>query len=305
MNNHTVTTIIDQEKCNGCGLCELVCPNRTISMINNKAVVTGDRSQNCGHCAAVCPVDAIQVSAIDDSAFSFETFRVGDRWLPPGHFNTQELIRLMRSRRSCRNFSDRPVDRRVLQDLVKTGISAPSGTNSQKWTFSILPTRQALMELGEQIGQFFHRLNRMAEKPWLRRLLKAIGKPQLDNYYKEYYDSVREGLEEWEQSGRDLLFHGAAAGIVVGSRPGASCPMEDAMLATGNILLAAHSMGLGTCLIGFAVSAMNEDASIKRFIGIPDEETVYAVIALGYSTEKYRGLAGRRKPVVRVFEGEK
>ena len=49
---------------------------------------------------------------------------------------------------------------------------------------------------------------------------------------------------EWEQNGRDLLFHGATAVIVVASKPGGSNPKEDALLATQNILLAAHSMGL-------------------------------------------------------------
>jgi nitroreductase len=130
-----------------------------------------------------------------------------------------------------------------------------------------------------------------------------LGKKELDQYYRDYYDSVEEGLTEWQQNRRDLLFHGATAAIVVGSKPGASCPAEDALLATGNILLTAHAMGLGTCLVGFAVSAMQESPAIKRFIGIPDDEIVYAVIALGYSTEKYRGLAGRKKPVVRVFAG--
>ena len=78
--------------------------------------------------------------------------------------------------------------------------------------------------------------------------------------------------------------------------------MEDAMLATQNILLAAHSMGLGSCLIGFAVEAMRNDPRIKPFIKIPAEETVYAVIALGYPDEAYRRLTGRKKAVVRYFE---
>ena len=39
----------------------------------------------------------------------------------------------------------------------------------------------------------------------------------------------------------------------VATAPGASSPKEDALLASQNILLAAHAMGLGTCLIGFAV----------------------------------------------------
>jgi nitroreductase len=75
--------------------------------------------------------------------------------------------------------------------------------------------------------------------------------------------------------------------------------MEDALLATQNILLGAHSMGLGTCLVGFAVAAMQKDSRIKVALGIPPEEPVYAVIALGYPDEVYQRTAGRKKPVVR------
>jgi nitroreductase len=110
-------------------------------------------------------------------------------------------------------------------------------------------------------------------------------------------------LEEWEVSGKDRLFHGATAAIIVGSKPGASCPTEDALLATQNILLAAHSMGLGSCLIGFAVSALKESPAIKSSIGIPDDETVYSVIALGYPDESYEAVAGRKKAETRYFEG--
>ena len=113
---------------------------------------------------------------------------------------------------------------------------------------------------------------------------------------------VSENLVEWEQHQRDRLFHGATAVIVVGSKPGGSCPMEDALLASQNILLGAHSMGLGTCLIGFAVAAMQNDPTIKKFLKIPDEETVYAVIAMGYPDEEYEGLTGRKRFELRYFE---
>lgn len=302
MINRTVATRIDQEKCNGCELCVKVCPSDTISMQDGKATVTGDRSLQCGHCAAVCPVDAVQVDTIDEQSLSFNRFELANEWLPHGEFDTARLVQLMASRRSCRNYTDRAVDRSTLEDLVKIATTAPSGTNCQNWTFTVLPDRAAVAELGERVGAFFRKLNRLAEKRLLRKSLKIIGKPELDNYYQEYYQSVVEGLREWEQYGRDRLFHGANAVIAVASKPGGSCPMEDAMLATQNILLAAHSMGLGSCLIGFAVEAMRNDPSIKTFIKIPAEETVYAVIAVGYPDETYERLTGRKRFELRYYE---
>jgi len=302
MIDRKVTTVIDPEKCIGCGLCVKVCPSETISMQDDKAWVTGDRSLQCGHCMAVCPVDAVRVDAIDAQSLSFNSFNIENSWLPCGESDTARLVQLMASRRSCRNYSEQTVDRSVLEDLVKIGTTAPSGTNSQNWTFTIFPDPTAVNEFGQRIGSFFKNLNRMAEKRWMRKALKLIGKPALDNYYREYYPSVKDGLREWELSGRDRLFHGATAVIVVATKPGGSCPVEDALLATQNILLAAHSMGLGTCLIGFAVEAIQNDSAMQQFLTIPAEETVCSVIAIGYPEEKYEGLTGRKKVVMRYFE---
>ncbi len=299
----TVHTTIDRERCLGCGLCLQVCPSRTITLEDKKAVVTGTESLNCGHCQAVCPAQAVTVSSLPPGYPDFQTFKPAQRWMPHGWFDTGELVRLMRSRRSCRNYTEEPVAREMLEDLVKVGITAPSGTNSQKWTFTILPTRRAVLDLAHRIAEFFGKLNRTAERAWLRRLLRLLGKPELDQYYREYYHSVQEALAEWKQTGRERLFHGATALIIVGSAPGASCPAEDALLASQNILLAAHAMGLGSCLVGFAVEAMANDPGIKDFLGIPRQEKVHAVIALGHPNERYLGLAGRRPVTPRYFEG--
>ncbi len=304
MPNRTVTTIIDRDTCIGCGQCVRVCPSDTLSMQDGKAAVTGDQSLNCGHCAAICPVEAVRVHSLENDQFAFESFRQDDTsWLPFGAYDTAGLVRLMRSRRSCRNYTARPVERPILNDLVRTGIAAPSGTNSQPWTFTILPTRKDVTALGDEVGRFFHRLNRTAEKSWLRLFLKLIGKPSLDVYYREYYQSVEDALAAYEQEGIDRLFHGATAAVVVASRSDASCPAEDALLATQNILLAAHAMGLGTCLIGFAVEAMKNDPSIRKGIQIPDYETVRSVIALGYPDETYQRLTGRKPATIRYVDG--
>jgi nitroreductase/Pyruvate/2-oxoacid:ferredoxin oxidoreductase delta subunit len=302
MIDRSVATVIDQEKCIGCAMCVKVCPSQTISMQDDKAVVTGDRSLQCGHCVAVCPVDAVRVNTLDQQSLAFNRFDLKNKWLPHGEFDTSRLVQLMASRRSCRNYTAQTVDRSVLEDLVKIGATAPSGTNCQDWTFTVLPDRVAVIEFAERIGSFFKRLNRMAERRWMRRALRLIGKPALEFYYRQHYLSVKEGLSEWEQHRRDRLFHGATAVVLVASKPGGSCPMEDAMLATQNILLGAHSMGLGSCLVGFAVEAVRNEPAIKQFLAIPAEEAVYAVIAMGYPDEKYQGLTGRKKVVMRYFE---
>ena len=277
----TVTTSIDYERCIECGECAAACNYRTISLENGKPVVVGQECIACGHCMDVCPVDAITVDRIDMDALQYSTFDSNEKWLPHGEFDTADLVRLMASRRSCRNFTDQPVPKEVLEDLVRIGTTAPSGSNCQLWTFSIIPDRKSMLELGQHVAGFFGKLNKMAEKSYLRGLMKLVGKPELDWYYRQYYRFVKEGLDEWEQGGVDRLAHGATAGIVVGARPGASTPAEDAIFASSQILLAAHSMGLGTCMIGFVVSAMQNDKSLKRAVGIPDDETVYAFIALG------------------------
>jgi nitroreductase/NAD-dependent dihydropyrimidine dehydrogenase PreA subunit len=294
---------IDRDLCNGCGSCISVCPTGTISLVEGKAAVTGAESISCGHCEAVCPQAAIRVIAIDEEMSHYKTFTAEKEWLAPGKYSTSGLVQLMASRRSCRCFTDKPVDRALLEDLIKIGITAPSGTNCQAWTFTILPKRQHVLSLAGNVASYFKKLNATAEKTMLRLFLKLIGKGELDAYFHGYYQKVNEALEEWYGAGKDRLFHGSTAAIVVGSRPGATCPAEDALLATQNILLAAHSMGLSSCLIGFAVEAMKKEPSIQLTLGLPPEEQIHAVIVLGYSDEVYERTTGRKKPTQRYFEG--
>lgn len=297
--NRSVTTQIDADRCIGCQACVAVCPKQTLSMQNGKAVVSGTESLNCDHCAAACPTDAIRVTAVVPAPGRFHTFSADSSWQAHGRFDLVSLVNLMGSRRSCRNFTQRPVGRKLLEDLVSIGITAPSGSNCQPWTFTILPDRESVNRLGQKVGGFFRDTNRMAEKAWLRMLLKWIGRPELDAYYHEHYATVQMGLEAWDRGARDLLFHGAQAVIVVAAENDTSCPAEDALLATGHMLLAAHAMGLGTCLVGFVIEAMRRDKTIVQSIGIPNNETPHAVIAVGWPDETYHRVAGRKPLVVR------
>ncbi|MGM0642601.1 MAG: nitroreductase family protein, partial [Thermodesulfobacteriota bacterium] len=281
--------------------CIRVCPSDAIEIIDEKARITGEISQGCGHCMAVCPEGAAAVGSIDETQWEFATFKSSKSWMKPGQFDISSLFSLMASRRSCRNFTDRHVDLDILNDLVKMGTTAPSGTNSQMWGFTIVPDRDKVLELGGRIARFYNRMNRLSESFMLRKILRLAGKPELDHYHKEYHDRVKAALEEMEENGRDRLFHGAPAVILAGSDKAASCPVEDALLATQNILLSAHAMGLGSCLIGFAVEAIQRDASIRKATGFRDDEIVCAAIALGYPDESYLRVTGRKPVAPRIL----
>jgi len=56
------TLSLEDEKCIGCALCEIVCPHAVFSMVDGIAVI-GDRDacMECGACARNCPTEAIYV----------------------------------------------------------------------------------------------------------------------------------------------------------------------------------------------------------------------------------------------------
>lgn len=299
-----VTTKIDAACCTGCGACVKACPADTLSMNERKARVTGERCLTCGHCAALCPVDAVTVAGLDPEATRFATIATSEKTLAPGELSPELLLKLFRSRRSCRAFdSEKAVPRPLLDDLIKIGATAPSGTNSQLWTFTLLPNRKAVEKVGEKMGAFFAKVNKIAANPAARAVSKVFMKDSLGIYHREYAPTVELAIKQWKEGTRDRLFHGAPALILIGAKPGASCGPEDALLAAGQILLAAETMGLGSCLIGFAIEAIKRDDSLKKMLDIPKAETIHAAIALGYSKEHYRHPAGRLPLTPRVFEG--
>lgn len=290
-------TRVDPARCIGCGICVQVCPDETLSIVDGIAQVTGDHSLSCGHCAAVCPVSAITVET--QGASPTQAFPLNNLAVPAPSLDA--LLRLMSERRSVRYYRSEPVPLDQLNMLIQAGILAPSGTNSQAWSFTVIPKREDVLALGAAMGDWFRQLNRRSESRLWRAASRLFvpGDP-LGRYYREHHDAVEGALRQFEESGRDRLFHGAPSLIIVGARPGGSTPAEDALLAAQNILLAASAMGLGTCLIGFAVEAFQRAPTLKALAGIPKDEQVYAVVALGFPAIRYLRPTGRRTPPIRV-----
>ncbi len=290
---------IEQSKCTGCGACTKVCPTDCLLLKDGKTAFVGDLCMACCHCEAVCPEKAVTIEMGAAELTDFETFSLDKKCVEYGATDTGELVNLLASRRSCRNFAEKEVPIEMLRDLVRAAVYAPSATNVQQWSFTILANDKKVRILVKELVRVYEEFNHLAPKRLLRKALKFFGKPELDDYYNGYYSFIKRRLAEMQEGGRDVFFRGATAAIIVSGPGGLHC-QDDAMLATENILLTAHSMGLGSCLVGMANAAIRHDAKIKKTVGIPIKETVHSVIALGYPQEPYKRVARKFEPKINL-----
>ncbi len=273
--------IIDKDKCTLCRKCVDICPKEILSLQNNEIVIVQDGCILCSHCYCVCKFDAIRFNELKKPAFSF-----GHTALIQDEIKPFDIISFIHSRRSVRRFKADTVSTEILHDLIESAVLAPSASNCQRWQFVVINGREKVLMLAEDIKNFFIKLNTIAENPLLRYVSMVFAGKKILHYYKNNYESVKLGLERAKE-GKDLLFHGAPCIIIVHSDMEGSMPVEDGQYAAYNIALVAHSMGLGTCFIGYASATLNSAHVIKEKLHILKHNRVHAVLALGYPDIKF------------------
>lgn len=288
---------MDRRKCTGCGRCADICPSAVIAIRDGVAVTQEEECMVCGHCYCVCPAGAVSFHPEILRKPFFTSFPYAEQIVGPGKVDAQRLVNIFRSRRSVRNYSDREIPAKMLDDLVEFAVTAPSGSNCQEWRFTVVHGRPRVWDVAQRIGGFFNRLNRLVRNPLVRFLSVPVAGLALVRYYRDHYESVERGLAEAVR-GRDLLFHGATSLILVHGEMTGSTPVEDAQYAAYNMTLLAHTLGLGSCFIGYAVESINRSASIKRHLGIPKGHRVHAVLALGYPKTRFLHQALRKPAVI-------
>jgi nitroreductase len=172
---------------------------------------------------------------------------------------TNPVIEAIKSRRAIRSFEDKPVSDKTIETLLEAATYAPSAINIQPWKFTIV-TNKAEMK----------RLSDMA-KPALIRALPDVG------------DEGLAGLKKRLSNPNYNIFYNAPLLIFVS---GVKSPyaVYDCSMAAHNMMLAAYTLGIGSCWIGTAVPTAN-DPKIKPSLGIPEDHEVHAAIIFGYPKE--------------------
>lgn len=163
--------------------------------------------------------------------------------------NQNTVIETIMARRSIRKYKEQAVEREKLQQVVECGINAPSGMNKQPWQVRVVDNADYI----NGITEAFKKANpKMAEDPGFKN-----------------------------------MFRNAPAVIFIASPKDGSGQLDCGLLGE-NMILAAQSLGLGTCCLGGPIRFMKDDASAKPYLeklNLPaDYELLYA-IGIGYPDE--------------------
>ena len=157
----------------------------------------------------------------------------------------------MMARRSIRKYLDKPVEHEKLEVIVKCGINAPSGGNRQPWIIRVVEDQKLIADVTEVFKQ---------------------QNPEQVTRDKDFKNMFRN-----------------APNLICVCTPANGGGELDAGLLGENMMLAAQSMGLGTCCLGGPVRFLLSNEKCKFFLerlDIPADYKLNYILAIGYPDEQ-------------------
>ncbi|MEO1437918.1 MAG: nitroreductase family protein [Bacteroidota bacterium] len=195
--------------------------------------------------------------------------------------NSAHYFQAINQRRSVRDFSDRPVPKAVIENLIRTAASAPSGAHKQPWTFCAVSSAEmkAKIRKAAEAEEYESYHGRMSES-WLKDL-EPIGTdwnkpfleiaPWLIILFKKSYD-----MEEGERKKNYYV-------------------MESVGIAAGFLIAAIHQAGLVT--LTHTPSPMN---FLQKILERPSNEKPFLLLPVGYPAADATVPDFERKPLGEV-----
>ncbi len=175
------------------------------------------------------------------------------------------VIKAIKQRRSIRRYKDKKIPSKLIKEIIEAGRYAPSSHNSQPWRFVVITDRKKIKELSDYI------------KRWFNRRLKLGALVGLFNKrIKNELEGARKRLVE-----RDLFFYDAPLLVLVCAKPGRFAKV-DCACAAENMMLAARSLGIGSCWIGYADLVVNRNRGLMSSLGVPKDSKIMGHIIFGY-----------------------
>lgn len=275
---------IDESLCTLCGLCVNVCLGKVLEK-QEQIINIGDtmRCNLCGHCVGICPEDAIMAGKNEPMP------------LPEKKPVTpEEMVLLIRSRRSTRQYQKEPVPRDIIEQVIEAGRFAPTGGNMQGIHFTVLQNPQTLEAVRQEVIKNLDK--RVSEWEALAEANEKHGSPIPPDLVTRVANRANyRQLVDRARGGQDAIFHGAPLLVVIHSDPTSGSPKDDGDLMGMCMLLMAESLGLGTCLLGLFNVAAQTEASVQQLIKLPKGHQVVASFIMGYPAVKYRSAPARKQ----------
>ncbi len=199
----------------------------------------------------------------------------------------EQFIALAQSRRSVRKFADRPISRQDLLRVIDAARWAPSNHNRQPWRFLIIQNRQKMIQLARRVeAGLSDRL----------RSLPAVASGYIGEFteYATFFSKAPVlivVLHKLPVSFSRPLWKEVAHPELVSGEP------LSAAMAVQNLLLAAHTLELGACVLTAPLIVYQ---AVAGDLKLPAGYEVTCLVALGYPDENPP--QPRRKSVEQITE---
>jgi nitroreductase len=182
--------------------------------------------------------------------------------------SSNPVIEAIRSRRTVRNYVDKPVSQEVIDTILEAGTWAPTGVNIQPWEFTVIKGKDATKLYSDKAKAILTKTLPQAADPNIRKRLTA---PEVN------------------------LFFGAPLAIFI-SAAKSRFAATDCHLAAQNMMLAAYSLGLGS-VYSASIMSLGQDSTTKAELGIPEDHELYSAVIFGYPKEIPKAPT-RKKPQI-------